>query len=139
MKKMNSKKTDGCKNTMRRKKQISIKYSVILALAAILSTGLSQPSSAQTVVEPLPGAQTAVNASATASTAKEDEVYHSYSCGRPACANHHHDSESAKQKAIIFRNQQLNHNFFTVIGGAVFLWLAVGALSMMGKSHHKHS
>lgn len=119
-----------CKNTQMSKKELNILIGTIMLLLAT-TAGCTTEVKAQSVVEPVTVSQGAPNAT-TAATPEETAEYHGYSCGRPSCANHHHDSESQRQKAIIFKKQQINHNIFTVFGGALFLWAAVGVFSFIG-------
>ncbi|MBY0546250.1 MAG: hypothetical protein K2W95_03110 [Candidatus Obscuribacterales bacterium] len=120
-----------CKNTRVLKKEMSILLGSVTVLL-VTTTSCAIDANAQTVIEPVKVSQSATCAPAGVSPQEQIE-YHGYSCGRPACANHHHDSESQRQKAVIFKNQQLNHNIFTVFGGTLFLWMTVGIFSLIGR------
>lgn len=131
------KQMERCKNTRVLKKEMSILLGSV-AVLLVTTTSCAIDANAQTVIESVKVSQPTVAAPAR-SVNQEQTEYHGYSCGRPACANHHHDSESQRQKAVIFKNQQLNHNIFTVLGGALFLWLTVGIFSLVGKKGLKQS
>lgn len=120
-----------CKNTQMSKKELKVVIGSIMLLLAT-TAGFTSEVKAQSVVEPVTVSQSTPISPSAAVNAEESTEYHGYSCGRPSCANHHHDSESQRQKAIIFKKQQINHNIFTVFGGALFLWAAVGVFSFIG-------
>lgn len=132
------KQMERCKNTRVLEKEMSVLLGSVTVLL-LTTTSCSINANAQTVIESVKVSQSTVAAPASSVNQQEPAEYHGYSCGRPACANHHHDSESQRQKAVIFKNQQLNHNIFTVLGGALFLWLTVGIFSLVGKKGIKQS